>query len=123
MTFGRQEVEPETPAQRLAWEQQLLGQPVSVHPLELVAGHLPEHLPLRRLPEWAGRRVTVAGVRLPGWTGGQGFFLGDGDTFVTVKGDRATKAPPPWQPLLVRGQWLADEWGSSWLNAEQVDRI
>ena len=31
--LGRQEVEPEPPAQRLAWEQQLLGQPVSVHSL------------------------------------------------------------------------------------------
>ncbi len=118
--FGRREVEPELPAQRLAWEQHLLGQPVSVHPLELAAGDLPEHVPLRRLPEWAGRRVTAVGVRLPGWTGGQGFFLGDGDTFVTVKGNRAIKAPPPWQPLLVRGQWLIDEWGTSWLRAEQM---
>jgi DNA polymerase-3 subunit alpha len=121
--FGRREVEPEPPAQRLAWEQQVLGQPVSVHPLELVAGRLPEHLPLRRLPEWAGRRVTVVGIRLPGWTGGQGFFLCDGDTFVTVRGDRTMKAPPPWQSLLVRGQWLIDEWGTSWLKAEQIQRI
>lgn len=120
--LGRQEVEPEPPAQRLAWEQQLLGQPVSVHPLELLAGCLPEHLPLRRLPEMAGRRVMVAGVRLPGWTGGQGFFLSDGDTFVTVKGDRATKAPPPWQPLLIHGQWLADEWGAAWLQAVQIEK-
>ncbi len=121
--FGRREVDPEPPAQRLAWEQQLLGQPVSIHPLELLADRLPEHLPLHRLPEWAGRRVTVVGIRLPGWTGGQGFFLGDGDTFITVKGDRAAKAPPPWQPLLVHAQWLADEWGTSWLKAEQIDRI
>ncbi|MBN1138434.1 MAG: DNA polymerase III subunit alpha [Anaerolineae bacterium] len=118
--LGRWEVDPESPAQRLAWEGHLLGQPVSVHPVELVAEHLPEHLPLRRLPEWAGRQVAAVGVRLPGWTGGQGFFLGDGDTFVTVKGERATKAPPPWQPLLVRGQWLVDEWGNSWLKAEQM---
>jgi len=121
--FGRQEVDPETPAQRLAWEQHLLGQPVSVHPLQLVAERLPEHLPLRRLPEWAGRRVAVVGVRLPGWTGGQGFFLGDGDTFVTVRGDRSAKAPLPWQPLLVRGQWLTDEWGASWLRAKQIERL
>jgi len=121
--FGRRNVEPETPAQRLAWEQRLLGQPVSVHPLDLVAGHLPEHLPLRRLPDSTGRRVTVVGVRLPGWTGGQGFFLGDGDTFVTAKAVRTAKAPPPWQPLLVRGQWLADEWGASWLRSEQIEKL
>ena len=57
LTLAGGTVEPETPAQRLAWEQHLLGQPVSVHPLELVAAHLPEHLPLRRLPDSTGRRV------------------------------------------------------------------
>jgi hypothetical protein len=99
----------------------LLGQPVSVHPLELVAGSLPrDRVPLRRLPELQGRPVTVAGVRLPGWTGGQGFYLGDDQTFVVVRGDAASKAPPPWQPLLVRGRWLADEWESTWLQAEEI---
>jgi DNA polymerase III alpha subunit len=94
--FARTDVLPEPAAQRLAWEHYILGQPISVHPLEVVAGRLPECLPLRRLPELSGRRVTVAGVRLPGspaldtagasGTGGQGFFLGDGDAFVGVRG-------------------------------------
>jgi hypothetical protein len=120
--FARPAVDPEPPAQRLAWERHLLGQPVSVHPLELVAGRLPEDcLLLGRRPDVPGRRVTVAGVRLPGWTGGQGFFLGDGQTFVVVQGEAASRAPVPWQPLLVRGRWLGDEWGGAWLQAEDID--
>jgi len=106
--FARPQAPPETPAQRLAWEQQLLGLPVSVHPLDLVADTLPDHLPLRDLPDCAGRPVTVVGVRLPGWTGGPGFFLSDADTFVIVRGDREMKAPPPWRPVVLTGRWLGD---------------
>ncbi len=118
--FARPTPAAETPAQRLAWEQELLGWPVSVHPLELIADRLPDHLPLRDLPQQAGRTVTTAGVRLPGWTGGQGFFLGDGDAFVIVKAGREDKAPPAWRPLLVRGRWTADAWGGAWLQAEAI---
>jgi DNA polymerase III alpha subunit len=118
--LGSPQVPPESSAQRLAWEPYLLGQPVSVHPLDLVRDRLPEHLPLRRLAEFPGQRVTTAGVRLPGWTGGQGFYLGDGQTFVIAKGGPSLKAPPPWQPLLVQGRWLSDEWGMSWLQVDEI---
>ncbi len=124
--FARPEVAAEPPAQRLAWEQRILGQPISVHPLALVADRLPAHLPLRRLAESPGRPVTAAGVRLPGWTGGPGFFLGDGDTFVIVCPDvpgivkSEGKAPPAWQPVIVRGRWVGDEWGTTWLQGEVV---
>ncbi|MGD8904071.1 MAG: DNA polymerase III subunit alpha [Anaerolineae bacterium] len=121
--FATPQVEEEAAGQRLAWERHLLGQPVSVHPLEAVAERLPDHLPLRRLPEKPGMRVRVAGSRLPGWTGGQGFFLGDGDTFVIARGDAALRAPPPWQPLLARGRWLSDEWGTSWLQIEVIEEV
>jgi DNA-directed DNA polymerase III PolC len=122
-TFARPEVAPEPPAQRLAWEQHLLGQPVSVHPLQLVASHLPQHLPLHRLPDSPGRQVTVAGVRLPGWTGGQGFFLGDGESFVVARGKRSGQLPPPWQPRLVRGRWLGDDWGGCWLQVDELEEV
>jgi hypothetical protein len=115
--FAEPEVPAETLAQRWGWEQEVLGLPVSAlaDPLALVADRLPEHTPLSKLPERPGRPVTVAGVRLPGWTGGEGFFLSDGPTFVIAKG---TKAPPPWQPLLLRGRWLGDQWGTFWLQVE-----
>jgi DNA polymerase III alpha subunit len=119
--FARPVVAPESPAQRLAWERHLLGQPVSVHPLEVV--DLPEYLPLSQLPEQAGQRVTVAGVRLPGWTGGEGFFLGDGETFVVARGEPAQRAPAAWQPLLVRGRWLGDEWGGFWFQVDGLEEV
>jgi DNA-directed DNA polymerase III PolC len=112
--FTEPQVEPESPEQRLEWEMQVLGQPVSVHPLELVAGALPPHTPLRRLPDHAGQMLTVAGVRLPGWTGGPGYFLGDGDSFVIV---RSEERPQPWQPVLIQGRWQRDSYGSGWFQA------
>lgn len=119
--FARPRPAAETAARRLAWEQELLGWPVSVHPLALVSDRLPDRLPLRHLPQHAGKNVTVAGARLPGWTGGQGFFLGDGDGFVIVKAGRESKAPPPWRPLLARGRWVSDAWGGAWFQAEAVE--
>jgi DNA polymerase III alpha subunit len=121
--FDFSEVESETPAQRLEWERSILGQPVSVHPLEVVAGSLSAgpslHLsttPLREVPGTAGRTVTIAGVRLPGWTGGPGYFLGDSDSFVIV---RSEKRPESWQPVLVRGRWQRDAYGSGWFQADE----
>jgi len=119
--FVQPQIPPESPAQRLAWERHLLGQPVSVHPLAVAA--LPETLLLGRLPEQAGQRVTVAGVRLPGWSGGQGFYLSDGQTFVVARGGPALQAPPPWAPLVVQGRWVDDEWQGGWLQVEGMERV
>jgi DNA polymerase-3 subunit alpha len=121
--FARTAVAPEEPAQRLAWERRLLGQPVSVHPLVLVADRLPRHVPLAGLPETGGRLVMTAGVRLPGWTGGAGFFLGDEESFLVVREREGVRAPRPWEPLLVRGRWVRDEWGTEYLNAETVQPV
>jgi DNA polymerase III alpha subunit len=121
--FAKPEVGDESPAQRLTWERHLLGQPVSVHPLALVADYVRNALSLRRLPMVPGQQATVAGVRLPGWTGDQGFFLGDGDTYVIAKGDRSRPAPRSWAPLLLRGRWLGDEWGSFWLQVEAMEDV
>ncbi len=120
MTFGfsRPAVEPETAEQRYTWERHLLGLPVSVTPLELAAGRLPQHTPLGQLSESSGQRVTVAGYRLPGWTGGPGFFLSDGEDFVTARLPERDKAPRPWELRLLRGRWLTDEWGTGWFQAE-----
>jgi DNA-directed DNA polymerase III PolC len=118
--FAKLEARPESPAQRLAWEKRILGQVVSVHPVALVADHLPDHTRLCQLKR-SNQRVTIVGVRLPGWTGGRGFFLGDGDTFVVVQG--IDPAPPTWQPIVVHGKWTGDEWGTTWLQAEGMEKI
>jgi DNA-directed DNA polymerase III PolC len=120
--LGQPDVEPESWNQCLAWEKHLLGYPVSAlkEPLKLVADRLPEHVPLRRLPEMVGRLVTVAGVRLPGWGRGEGFYLWDGETWVTVKVNKSQKGPHSWEPLLLRGRWVGDEWGTYWLQVEEM---
>ena len=64
--------------------------------------------------------LTVAGSRLPGWSGGPGFFLGDGRSFIIVRGDDGLQKPEPWLPLLLHGRWLVDEWGSGWLQIEEM---
>ncbi len=76
-----QKVSIESPSERLAWELHLLGLPMSVHPLETVT--LPgDAVPLAVASASAGRTIQIAAVRLPGWTGGPGFFLGDTSGFV-----------------------------------------
>jgi hypothetical protein len=119
-SFASPSTSPEPQSQRLEWERQLLGQPVSVHPIELVADRLPAHAPLRSLPESPIRRVVVAGVRLPGWTGGRSFFLGDGDTFIIASG---SEPPPLWEPVLIRGRWTSDDWGTFELKIVQMDSV
>ncbi|MEJ2209424.1 MAG: hypothetical protein P8129_10355 [Anaerolineae bacterium] len=128
--FAQSTAAPETAARRLAWERHLLGQPVSVHPLDLaaeVAAHggpgLPDHVPLDRLPRHPGRSLLTAGVRLPGWTGGPGFYLDDGRTYVVARTAQGAPTPPSWEPLLVRGRWLADEWGTEWLEVEGIEAL
>jgi DNA polymerase-3 subunit alpha/error-prone DNA polymerase len=116
-------VPPETAAQRLAWEHHILGQPVTVFPLVLVAGSRDGAIPLRRLPEFPNQSLTIVGVRLPGWTGGSGFFLGDGDTFIIVKLGKSAAGKgkrPLWQPLRLSGRWRSDEWGGCWFQAEEM---
>jgi DNA polymerase III subunit alpha len=118
-------IPPELLAQYWAWETHILGLPLSAfaNPLALVADRLPEHLPLRRLPDQPGRPVTTAGVRLPGWTGGQGFFLCDGETFVIAKPPKSLRTPQPWLPLVIRGRWIGDSWGSFWLQVDQLNEV
>lgn len=119
-SFELAAVEPESAAQRLAWEQHVLGQPVSVNPLELMAAPSAGGKLLGALPDQAGRPATVAGYRLPGWTGGPGFFLADGSTFVVAVERQGLSRPRPWQPVLAGGRWLHDEWGSGWFQVEEL---
>ncbi len=121
--FAQPTVEIETAEEQLAWEEHILGQTVSVHPLDLVQDQLGRVVPLHRLPKSGGRSVTVAGVRIPGWTGGRGFFLGDGGTYIVVKGDKSLEAPKPWEVVLVNGRWHEDRWGTTWLEAETLRHI
>ena len=117
--FASESTTPESAAQALAWETRILGQPISVHPLDLI-GTLPDHLPLRELSEHEGKRVSVVGVRLPGWTGGGGFYFGDRDTFVLAQSDDSIRLPGAWKPMNITGRWQTDGMDTFWIQVESI---
>lgn len=121
--FARPELPSESPAERLAWEKRILGQPLTVHPLALVQKSGLESVPLTQVATQPGLRVQVLATRLPGWTGDAGFFLGDGDTFVVAQGAKTLRRPKSWTPLLVTGRWRVDEWGGGRLQVEEVTEL
>jgi len=116
----------DTAAERLAWETEVLGQPVSVHPLALV--NIPRGAtPLRRLPASPGKPVTVYAVRVPGWPGGPGIFIGDGDTYAVARFEKGQAAGrirrPYWRPMRLSGRWLRDEWNGGWLEVDEFEAM
>jgi DNA polymerase III alpha subunit len=111
---------PETPAERLACEHKLLGLPVSVQPVDLL-GLVPAGiLTVRALPDSRGQRVTVRAQRLPGWTGGQGVFIGDGESYVIARLPRGQKGLAVWHAGLWTGRWRTDQWGGGGVEVESV---
>jgi DNA-directed DNA polymerase III PolC len=117
--FFADDVPAESLAERIAWETRILGQPLSVHPVTLLPS-APERVRLTDLPQRVNRPVTAAGVRLPGWTGGKGFFLGDGATFVVAIPAEKITAPKVWQPILMHGRWQTDPWGGGSFLVEEM---
>jgi len=120
--LGWSDIDPEGLGQRVTWERHLLGYPLSAlrQPLWAVEAQLPDLVSLGQLPRTRGRSIVTAGVRLPGWSRGHGFYLWDGATWVLVRQASDAQAPPPWQPLLLRGRWATDEWGSGWFQAQET---
>jgi DNA polymerase III subunit alpha len=113
--FLQAPVESETAAQRFAWEQGILGLPVSVNPLDLVDERPDPLCPLPDLKTTAGRQVSFMGYRLPGRTGGPGFFLSDGRHYIIARLAEQLPTPRPWTVLVGNGRWQMDKWGSGWL--------
>lgn len=118
---GGTAVTPESLAQRLEWETQLLGWPVSANPIALVKEQTVDDVPLSLVHRLRNQKTSIAGVRLPGWTGGRGFYVGDGQDFLVVKPVRgANQKVERWRPLRLSGMWREDEWGNGWFEAEQI---
>ncbi len=119
-------VQTETAADRLSWEMELLGRPLSVHPLDLARRRRTD-VAIRRLPESRGKKATVCAVRVPGWPGGAGFFMGDGDDFAIARPDKTPAAGrvrwPLWWPMRLTGRWKTDEWGGGWFEIEAYEML
>jgi DNA polymerase-3 subunit alpha len=118
-SFASKQSKPESFREAMGWEMRVLGYPISVHPLDLVSD-LPEHVPLRELSKFEGELLETVGVKLPGWTGGEGFFFGDGDTFIIAQLERGKTQPPTWQPQLLRGWWIGDGMGTYWFKVQHI---
>ncbi|MFN8442640.1 MAG: hypothetical protein U0175_17835, partial [Caldilineaceae bacterium] len=120
--FAQPQIEPESASQRLRWEKELLGQPVSLHPLQAMAQRPTTNSKSISSLEQAASRVGRNGklllYRLPGWTGGKGFYVSDGITYGVAIPQEKLATPRSWQPILAEGRWLLDEWGGGWLQVE-----
>jgi DNA polymerase III alpha subunit len=117
------DIPADTKAERLEWEHHILGRPISVHPLDLVDSSAYDAIRLQDIAETKGRPVSVPGIRLPGWTGGPGYFFGDQETFVIARQDDSLKKPKAWLPFIIRGRWLGDKWGTHWLQVESLEYL
>jgi DNA polymerase III alpha subunit len=118
-TFVAQIVAAENISQRVAWETRLLGMPVSVHPLETIESQRRPPMRLAALDKREGGSVVVAGTRLPGWTGGKGWFCGDEDHYCVAIPVKGLANPRVWRPISMRGRWCSDRWGDCWFQVEE----
>jgi DNA polymerase III subunit alpha len=120
-------IEPvDSVSQRIAWETEILGQPVSANPLDQVEQD-DAHVRFEELPATRGRRVSIWAYRLPGWTGGSGQFVSDGYQYIHARlsrdESRREKRIPVWHPYRLTGRWVTDEWQGSWFQVELAEPL
>jgi DNA polymerase III subunit alpha len=116
--FFQTPVVAETAVHRFDWERHILGLPVSVTPLDLQTDLPTPPCPLADLPQTGGRLVPFVGYRLPGRTGGAGFFLSNGRFYLIARLNEGVSLPRPWTVLVGNGRWRHDAWGGGWLQIE-----
>jgi hypothetical protein len=118
-------VQTETLAEQLAWETAVLGWPVSANPAAVVQEQTGDDVPVRFLPRLLNQKTSVAGARLPGWTGGRGFYFGDGDSFEIAQLDKAISKSKvkPWRPYRLTGCWREDAWGGGWFEVVALENV
>ena len=100
--FDRSPVEAESAAERLAWEKVLLGLPVSETPLTALAKSRDVIGSLADFRSQPRARVSASVYRVPGWTGGSGFFISDGRDLMVSRA-QSGDAIKPWQPVVIKG--------------------
>jgi DNA polymerase III alpha subunit len=123
--------------ERAAWEQEVLGQLTSVHPLELVAETVAPYdlTSSDQLEERHGQEVTVAGVRLASQR-----FRANGETSMVLVDmeDRAGIYQVLWrgealrryrealssrEPVMIRGRVGTDRQGLTLVLGREIQRV
>lgn len=109
--LGQTAVAAESSAQRLAWELAVLDMGVSVWNEPWPAPPIPPFG--KDAARSRPAAVTIQAIRLPGWTGDDGFFISDGRSLIPAQlGPHNNQGrPPAWQALWLRGQWRPAAWG------------
>jgi error-prone DNA polymerase len=139
LALSVEETEPLEPTveERGAWEREVLGQLVSIHPLELVAEALAPYdlTPSDQLGERQGQEVTVAGVRLASQrfraNGEASMVLVDvedkaGIYQVLWRGEalrRHREALSSRDPVVIRGRVGADRQGLTLVLGREIQRV
>jgi DNA polymerase III alpha subunit len=139
LALSVEEMEPSDPTveERAAWEREVLGQLVSVHPLELVAEALASYdlTPSGRLEQHQGQEVTVAGVRLASQR-----FRANGEASMVLVDmeDRAGIYQVLWrgealrryrevlssrEPVMIRGRVGTDRQGLALVLGREIQRV
>ncbi|PON19446.1 hypothetical protein C2W62_02665 [Candidatus Entotheonella serta] len=101
--FERASIEAESAAQRLTWERDLLGLPITETPLTTLGTPIDQLGSLADFRLQPGQLMSAAVYRVPGWTGGSGFFISDGRDVIVAR-RQAGEPPPAWQPVVVQGR-------------------
>jgi hypothetical protein len=122
-TQSHKNIATETIEEKAAWELELLGYPLTsfTNPLHSASPTAPGNpIPIRELHVYTHKQVLIAGIRLPGWTGGSGFYLWDGHAWIIAHMPPDQPTPPIWIPITVRGRLQQDEWGSVWFQINHL---
>lgn len=127
------DMEPDGVEEKLRWELDILGMPFNVRPTELLEvmvmkGERPaagEIVPVKELAETNGKTVHTLGWRLPGHTGGKGFYISDGVGLVLAwdkgaQSGRSAKSIKAWVAVIVKGAWRVDRFGGGWFQVEKM---
>jgi hypothetical protein len=112
-------------AQHLAWETRVLGYPIAAlqaYLPALTAQH-PDAIRLNPKNWHPGQWIHTFVVRLPGWTGGGGFYLWDGETWIIAKTQSSKKLPAAWRILEVQGRWSRDRWELEWIQVRSLRTV
>ena len=130
LPWGREPEEQDSELERLAFEVEMLGWPVSAHPLSPFASTLAEQGVVRssRVAEQTGRRIAMAGARMGLWREQRGWLtLEDDAGLFSARLPRGTRLAPgslgKLGPYLIQGRAQMDASGEPSIITEAISPL